>query len=262
MQQTYPAASSGPSRAAPTNGSNLRQSITSPAKSRLTIRLPDLNTPRDLPNDGGPVESNGPSRLNKIAPQTARPQPAGNRETASVEPLAILPRRLPQKILMVVRQPNFWLACGVAIAVQLLLAAVMTPAEGDGDREDRPPIAAEPPTKAVPAPAARIVVPAAPLPSETSDPTDGSAEGATTTPMGLTAPLDLSPDAAPHGAETTEATAGASPSPAARIAENRRVAGENPQYDGRTVGEVNGATLGGIMPLEPAPDSITNEHPQ
>lgn len=262
MQQTYPAASSGPSRAAPTNGSNPRQSITSPAKSRLTIRLPDLNASRDLPNEGAPVDSNGRSRLNKSVPQTAKSPPAAIVETTSVEPRTVASGRLPQKIIAVVRQPKFWLACVVAIAVQVLLAAVMTPAEGDSDREDSPPTAAEPPTKTVPAPAARIVVPAAPLPSEAMDPSDRSTEGATT-PMGLTAPLDPSLDAAaPSGAETTEATAGTSPSPTARMAENRRAVGENSQFDGRAVGEVNGATLGGIMPLEPAPDSITNEHPQ
>jgi len=137
--------------------------------------------------------------------------------------------------------------------VQIVLAAVMTPAE-DAVESDRPRTAAKPWPKAAPAPAARIVVPAAPAPTDILEPTDGPLRSATT-PMGLTAPLDSSSDAsAPRGNGPTDADGAGEPLP--RMANRRRPAEE---FDGRAVAEPDGATLGGIMQLEPNPESITNE---
>lgn len=262
MPQTHSAAASGPSRAEPPGGSPHRRPITSPAKSRLTVRLPDLTAPRETPTaSGGGFDRQSGSSVSHKVPQTPNPQSVIDAEIEAAEPSGAdrSIETLPRKVMAFVRQPKFWLACIVAIAVQVLLAVVMTPAEGDNDQADRRRTAAKHWPKATPEPAARIMVPAAPLPAEALYQTGGAMEGATT-PMGLAAPLDSSSDAGPSG--TTDSEAGNNPSPSARMADNHRMGGESAQFDGRAVGDVDGATLRGIIPLEPTPDSITNEHRQ
>ena len=233
---------------------------TSPTKSRLTIRLPDLSTPRGATNDAS-ATTDLTDKIHVASATGVAAEVKPSSVAAIGEAASSLAQRLPdmnalpQKVIAFMRQPKFWLACITAIAVQILLAAVMTPAE-DAVESNRPRTAAKPWPKPTPAPAARIVVPAAPAPT---DVLDGPLHGATT-PMGLTVPLDSSSDsAAPSGDAPARADGTSESSP--RTADRRRWAEEGGQLDGRAVGEPDGATLGGIMPLEPNPESITNEQP-
>jgi hypothetical protein len=166
---------------------------------------------------------------------------------------------LPQKSLQVVRQPKFWLACVVAIAVQVVLALVVTPGEGDDRDDGRPLTAAKPWPKTPAAPAARIIVPAAP--TNVTEESAGSLPGGTT-PMGPTGPLDPAMEEASPTGEPFSAEAPGDRFGATRMANNRRPSDEAARFDGRTTGESDGATLGGIAPLENATDPNNTEYRQ
>jgi hypothetical protein len=224
----------------------------------LTIRLPDISTPQEVTRDLSQPRRESP-RAASIAVPPAEPSPpvlrsrvptpawfAGSwQRTADI---------LCQKVVPFVRQPKFWLACVTAVAVQVVLAAVMTPTEEDHPEHIR--TAANPRPKPAPLPAERIVVPPAPGPHDSSEPVDGQKHG-TTTPLGVTAPSD-SLDAGTMGQATAETDVDELP-PAPRMAENRRLAPDDRKFDGVPVGEADGATLGGIEPLEPMSDSNLQE---
>ena len=154
---------------------------------------------------------------------------------------------LSRKALEFVRQPNFWLACVVAVAVQIVLAFVMTPADAGPDGEKRPLTSAKGELKKfAEEPAARILVPAAPanLHDERSEPLPASAS-----PMGPTSPQEPPNDASVQGNAPLSDMGDRWPS--ARMAENRPLGDGSAGLDGRPDNHADGATLGGIAPLEP-----------
>lgn len=225
----------------------------STGKSRLTIRLPDLNSPRSPAT--APASQASPVQTTLTNPistspdvelaETAQSGPTG--QAAARRVAAEWLHSLPRKTITFVRQPKFWLACVVAVAVQVVLAFVMTPAEGvpDGQKPEQPP--APPWQKAVEEPAARIEVPAAPV--NVSDEHSDTAP-AVTTPMGPAFPESAS-DAAGQDGEPHTAGVQEQPPPAARVADNHsRTSG----IDGvakRPLAEAAGASLGGIAPFDP-----------
>jgi hypothetical protein len=227
---------------------------TSPAKSRLTIRLPDLSSSR-LTVAAQAKANVAPAATGQVGPEM--PPDDQHRGTATyavsteqaastaLAKLAVSSGGLPQKILTFVRQPKFWLACIVAVVVQVVLAFVMTPVEQDSDRDARPKHAAKP-SEASPEPAAHIVVPAAPV-NVADEPNQPPPTA--TTPMGLTLPVDTATDATSTGDEELSAER----FPETRMAENRPLVEAKARFDGRSTGGPDGATLGGISPVEPAP---------
>ncbi|MGH7139901.1 MAG: hypothetical protein ACREHD_29535, partial [Pirellulales bacterium] len=112
------------------------------------------------------------------------------------------------------------------------------------DAEKRPPTWTRSEPKKAEEPAARIVVPAAPanLHDERSEPLPGTAS-----PMGPT--LHESPNDV--GVQGGAAPDDGGHLPAARMAENRPFGDESAGLDGRPGNDADGATLGGIAPLEP-----------
>ncbi|HVX10322.1 MAG TPA: hypothetical protein VHC22_04035 [Pirellulales bacterium] len=239
---------------------------TSPDESRLIVRLPDLS-PR--PTETSAATTSAATTAAGAATDVAQSTGESRKERLLAVSeqlrarLSATCRRsltgLPQKSLNVVRQPKFWLACVVAIAVQVVLALVVTPGEGDDRRDDRPLTAAKPWPKTPAAPAARIIVPAAP--TNVTEDLGGSLPGGTT-PMGPTVPLEpgleeASPTGEPFSAEAPGDRFGPT-----RMVENRRQGDEAGHFDGRATAESDGATLGGIAPLEPAIDLNHSEHRQ
>jgi hypothetical protein len=294
MPQPPSVAGSGASWAeTKTRAALVRPATTSRTKSRLTIRLPDVTAPGELRREStgsaGNVEQ--AVTLTTAPPRTASPKPtvlntdvpsmsfgeASRRAISGLSPkitaFVCQPRFHPQKItafvrqskfwqhkvVVFVRQPKVWLSCIVAIAVQVVLAIIMTPAEDDAHLSQRPLSAAKAWTKPVAAPATRIVVPPAVAPSEFIEPADG-ARGSTTTPLGLALPLESSTDATGlNGQVMSDAESLDGALPATRVAENHRLADNGRQFDSRPVGHTDGATLGGIVPLEPSSEPNTNE---
>lgn len=262
MSPTH-SAEPGASRTGPTTTPSLVRA-TSPAKSRLTVRLPDLSAPRrttDLASTAAEPDAKEPfGPTSGVAAAVNPPASSGARGGHSARLRERLPslEALPRKVLAFVRQPQFWLACVVAIAVQVVLAVVMTPAEGDSVRPER--TAAKPWPKSAPAPAVRIIVPSAPAPTDVPEQADVPLHG-TTTPMGLTVPWESSSDsAAPVVEGPTDADSVNLRLPRTRTADRRRWADHAAgQLDGGAGGETDGATLDGILPMEPNPKSITTE---
>jgi hypothetical protein len=269
MPQT--SASSGPGRAGSTAnppGGASRE------KSCLTIRLPDLSPPASSPSDT--ARNSIHARQNESRQRNAI---RGTRYAKAFLPLVtslaasvagrlqhttdVLHARvipiLRARVLPFVRQPKFWLACVTAVAVQVVLAAVIPPAEDDPPEEIR--TAANHWPKRATAPSERIVVPPAQGSHDTIEPADSGKQG-TTTPLGVTAPLDSSSGAA--GAEQTSQPADGLDEPphALRTAENRRLTAEGRQFDRVPAGDADGATLGDIVPLEPMSDSHLHEPQQ
>jgi hypothetical protein len=242
---------------------------TSPAKSRVTVRLPDLSAARTpspkakiaepgnalrCPDDAGAVASEGiePRKATASGQDTLTAGIAtgsggipARRESPSLTGSSRF-QGLSRKTLEFVRQPKFWLACVVAVAVQIVLAFVMTPADAGPDGEKRMPTSAKSESKKAEEPAARIVVPAAPanLHDERSDLLPGSAS-----PMGPTSPQEPTNDAGMQSSVPLSETGGRLP--AARMAENRQLGDESADLDHRSGHDADGATLGGIAPLEP-----------
>lgn len=265
MPQTPSASGSGTSRAGPMAGPHFAQSTTSRTRTRTTIRLPDLSAPLergravDRPiNDSDEVEmpSEATATLESSDPEAAPKLPATR------EPLrSLLAHPLAEKCIAYVQQPKFWLACIVAVAVQVVLAAVMTPADGDSQPPTPRQTSAKRWSKPAAAPATRIVVPPAPTPADV-EPADGLQNG-TTTPLGVTAPLDgLSDVNATGGQASSDAGPLELLTPPARMADSRRLTDAGPHFDGRTAQSHEGATLGAIVPLEPSPEPNRNEQPQ
>jgi hypothetical protein len=254
---TSSATTSGPNRAGPSSSLHIVRA-TSPAKSRLIIRLPDLSSPKATMAVAATVVDSGPStelsnrEMSKVGAATSSGSDMATVPVAWRRSIAAL----PQKALALVRQPKFWLACVVAIVVQVVLAMVITPAEEDLDRTDRPLTALKPWPKAPEAPPARIVVPAAP--ANVADESSESMPGATT-PMGPTAPLEPATETASPGGQPFSAEGPGDLLSPTRMADNRSRADETIHFDGRTPSESDGATLGGISPLEPAPEQNTRE---
>lgn len=227
-----------PCRNAEGDGSHVVRA-TSPAKSRLTVRLPDLNTARAAftsPIAGTPKSELAEATENGGAGQT---EPEAS-SSAWLRPLA-------RKTLDFVRQPKFWLAFVVAVAVQVVLAFVMTPAEGESDSEKSAPSVAQPWQKAAEEPAARIVVPAAPV-SAADDHSDTAP--AVTPPMGPALPFDATSGAAGHASDARTAEGAEEPAGAARLADKASPTAEGARVAGRPAAQSNGATLGGIAPLD------------
>lgn len=225
----------------------------SPGKSRLTIRLPDLNNPRRpaaAPSTPAPPAHLPLAGSTSMAPEmehAAGNENGDSRQTATARsaPVEWL-HAFSRKTIGFVRQPKFWLACVVAVAVQVVLAFAMTPAEDapDGQKPEQAPAPAW--QKAAEEPAARIVVPAAPasVPDEHADTVP-----AVTTPMGP-AFSDPASDAAGHGGVPQTTAGPEQPAPTAFVADNHpRATGVAGAVDQPVGGD--GATLGGIAPFDP-----------
>ena len=251
---TSSATNPGSNRAGPSATPHVVRA-TSPAKSRLIVRLPDLSGPKATVRAAAVADAGLSTDL------SSRETPKIGPSASMLPYLANIPvtlnsiAGLPHKALELVRQPKFWLACVVAVMVQVVLALVITPSDRDLDR-DRPLTAAKPWPKTPATPAARIVVPAAP--ANAVDENGGPLPGATT-PMGPTVPLEPTGEAASPGGEPFSAEAPGDRLAGTRTADNRNRVDEAPQFDGRAPGESDGATLGGIAPLEPTPGQNTNE---
>ncbi|HVA45425.1 MAG TPA: hypothetical protein VNH11_03480 [Pirellulales bacterium] len=271
---THLATEAGSSRADPQQA---RPPSKPAAKSPLTVRLPDLNAGRATARiDAATADGTGRLVSTAAVPGTASPSVSSqaasptSRERLATKLSFFAPRKplfrsakadFFAKVIGFVRQPKFWLACFVFAAVQVVLALVVTPGEEDYGQAER--VEAAPQKWAAPesAPAARIVVPAAPNPAEAIEPGGGVSDG-TTTPMGLAAPIEPSVDAqGADGDALTEAASALSASPPTRMAENRRRAAGSGQFDGKSVREPDGATLGGIVPLGPNPETNSHEQP-
>ncbi|HQU45198.1 MAG: hypothetical protein B7Z73_07865 [Planctomycetia bacterium 21-64-5] len=258
---THLATEAGSSRADPQQA---RPPSKPAAKSPLTVRLPDLNAGRATARIDA-AAADGTGRLVSMAavPETALQPTSVGSQAASPTSGERSATKLSSfaKVIAFVRQPKFWLACLVFAAVQVVLALVVTPGEEDYGQAERVEAAAKKWSAPESAPAARIVVPAAPNPAEAIEPGGGVTDG-TTTPMGLAAPIEPSVDAqGADGDALTEAASAVSASPPTRMAENRRRAADRGQFDGKPVREPDGATLGGIVPLGPNPETNSNEQP-
>lgn len=235
---------------------------TSPAKSRLTIRLPDLSAAR-VPLVGPPAGS--PPGLLTVGSESQQDNEAAEATSAGQVTKGSAPawmRQLPQKTFDLVRQPKFWLACVVAVAVQIVLALVMTPAEGVSDRQRSDPSAAHSWSRAPEEPARRILVPAAPV----NVPDDHSETApSVTTPMGPPLPLETS-ETNGYGNAERSAEETVEHAPAVRMADNpyhtnpREALPQPPSpgvaeppshVDQPPAQRVDGASLDGIAPLEP-----------
>lgn len=221
---------------------------TSPAKSRLTIRLPDLNNARPaLAAQAGQAKSfsSASSAPTSEPAETLKHGQSGQAAVDTMQSPAWF-RRLPKRTLDFVRQPKFWLACVVAVAVQVVLAFVMTPAEGVSDGKKPTPGPAEAWQKAAEEPAARIVVPAAPVtvPDDHAD-----AAPVLTTPMGPALPIEATSGATGPGSELLSAEP-QEQSPAERLAAEHLPAAAGARVAGRPAVQTDGATLGGIAPLD------------
>lgn len=232
---------------------------TPPAKSLLTIRLPDLNNRRRgpaAPHSKAPLNSQAgdvPSIESAELIEDALTAQCAKQRLSSPEWL----RRLSRKTVDFVRQPKFWLACVVAAAVQVVLAFVMTPAEDVPGGHKQAATSAQPWQKDEEEPAARIVVPAAPVnvPEEHPD-----SAPAASSPMGPALPIDSTTDTIGHGSEPPAeqprtADRPDEPFAAARLAEKRAPAAD----DRRAAIEADGATLGGIAPFDPGVSSEQHE---
>ncbi|HET6882196.1 MAG TPA: hypothetical protein VFI31_18675 [Pirellulales bacterium] len=229
---------------------------TSPAKSRVTIRLPDLSGSRLISTDqpAAPAPLERESRQQHPEPsfgrqasayETAQPtEPAGTatpRQSASLGEWGA-------KIVAFVRQPKFWLACIVAAAVQVVLAFAMTPVEKDADHETRlqpPPKWQSKPSE----PPAHIVVPAAPV---TGAEEPQQAPLGATTPMGPSAPVEPTSENESPAGDALSAERPEERFSATRMVEKRGLVDDSRRFDGRPAAP-DGATLGGIAPVEPAP---------
>jgi hypothetical protein len=258
MLQTTSAAS-GSSRTIATAGSQLsRQDPAIRATAHLTIRLPDVSTPRESKRSMHNVAQQEPS-IEKESAATETPPAAAMADvlTDAVRSSLWSTDRLPEKVIAFVRQPKFWLSCIAAIAVQVILAAVMTPAQQD--QSDLKRTAAKAWQDRAPAPATRIVVPPAST-SEVVEPTDGANNG-TTTPLGLMTPPEPSSDFSTGTGSKglSDADLMGSPSHPTLMAENRRMTDEARQFDGQRSDRDDGATLGSIVPLETPSELNTSE---
>jgi hypothetical protein len=269
----HTSAGSGPARAGSTADP---PGGTSKEESCLTIRLPDLS-PILNPHVSPPRESASNSShsrqdesrqgnanrgaryakaflpvLTSLAASLAGPR----QRTTDVFHAKVIPI-LRTRVLPFFCQPKFWLACVTAVAVQVVLAAVMPPAEDDPPEEIR--TAANRWPKSTTVRSERIVVPPAQGSHDTIDPVDSGKQG-TTTPLGVTAPLDSSAEGANSTEQTSTAADGVDEPPQApRMAENHRLRAEGRQFDRVPAGDADGATLGGIEPLEPMADSHLHE---
>lgn len=227
------------------------------ATAYLTIRLPDVSTPGEprRPMDKVPLQA--PS-IEKALPATETPTTAMT-DVASDAVRSSLwwTDRLPEKVIAFVRQPKFWLSCIAAVAVQVVLAAVMTPAQDDQSEVKR--TAAKPWQDRASAPAARIIVPPAST-SEVVEPSDGANNG-TTTPLGLMTPPEPSSDfsAGTSNQGLSDPDLAASPSHPTLMAENRRLTDDGGQFNGQRSDQNDGATLGNIVPLETPSEPNTSE---
>lgn len=242
----------GPSQKAQTaSASGLR--ATSQAKSRLIVRLPDLGSAR-IPNPA-PVAAPGTSlRGNESVGNSSirTPGQTDNQESTASQAarfeLTSKLQELPRKALEMVRQPKFWLACIVAVAVQIVLALIMTPADAGPEREKRAAASAKPWQKTAAEPPARIVVPAAPV-NGNDERSDVMPSGAS--PMAPALPPETSNDGGALGSASLLDIDG-DRSAAVRMAENRPLADDPGSSPARPSSEADGATLGGIAPFEPA----------
>lgn len=226
-------------------GQSLAHTAPSTAKTPMTVRLPDLSGARKSARPHEPASGKEIAKSSAAAIAQAV-DPSG----AAARPV-LVKEVLFAKVVGVVRQPKFWLACVVFLAVQVILALVVPPRE-----EEPPPFRVEVTTKSPETdapPAARIVVPAASTPMEVLEPAP-AAEGLTT-PMGAALPTE--PGDAKAGDPSTAMEDSGLPAPPTRMADSRGL-GEGGQFDGRAL-EPDGATLGGILPLAPNPEMNSGE---
>lgn len=261
MPQIPSAPGSGMSRAGPIAGPHFAPATTR-SRSRMTIRLPDVSIHAEIGRETDQeLAHTGVAVLPAEARATLDPSEhgeSGTRSEAGWRSTRPLEHPFVQKCVAYVRQPKFWLACLAAVAVQVLLAAVMTPAD------DEPPeprqTSAKRWSKPAAAPATRIVVPPAQTPAD-AEPAEGLKNG-TTTPLGVTAPLDGLSEV---NGRTGQGSGDTEPfellTPPTRMAENRRLADAGQHFDGRNAESNQGATLGAIVPLEQSPEQNRNEHP-
>lgn len=212
--------------------------------SRLTVRLPDLTSPRPRPAALSPekIDTRYVDEANHAPPHEATEHVA---DAAAPTLLA--------RVYRFIGQPKIWLACITAIAVQVVLALVFTPPAKPtaAPRTQRKPAsaAAQPQRTGV----ARIVVP----PAESTATASAEATSATdllaspqmqpTPPVDAAAPWEPLPSISPGPSEGTD-TRGEAPG-APRLAEQKRLADDR-QYDGRAAEESLGARLEGVMPID------------
>lgn len=218
--------------------------------SRLTVRLPDLTSPRPRPAASSPQ---------KIDPRFVDEANEAMRQVASEHEEDAAAPTLWARVYRFVGQPKFWLACVTAIAVQVVLALAFTPAAKPtaAPRPPRKTAAAAPPQSTG---VARIVVPPAETPTtasaEASSATDllASPQMQPTPPIDAAAPWEPLPPTSADPSEGTD-TRGEAPG-APRLAEQKRLA-DNQQYDGRAAQESLGARLEGVMPI----DDVDHDEP-
>lgn len=205
---------------------------------RTAVRLPDLSGARKSIR----IDNAVPREKAAIESAATLPEPR-NEPSTTLAPSTFYSQKLIVKVAGIVRQPKFWLACVVFVAVQVILALVVPP-----NKEESAPVHVEvtdglPPAES--APAARIVVPAAPASNDMIEP--AATEGVMT-PMGAAVGGESDARTSNDSAILDEAGLAAPPT---RMADQRGL-GDAGQFDGRKV-EVDGATLGGIVPLAPTP---------
>ena len=212
------------------------------SQSATKVRLPDLTGERKSRRIDSAVASETTPKA------SAAMVVAPTDETAPAARLDLSKEQLIAKAMGIVRQPKFWLACVVFIGVQIVLALVVPP--NDEAEEPLAPPTVTQSSEPDSVPAARIVVPAAPTPPEVIEPAPATG---VTTPMGAALQGEPADAKAPGDAAITMDEADA-PGPVPRMADSRSL-GDGTQFDGRTTATSDGATLGGIMPLAPTPET-------
>lgn len=211
--------------------------------SRLTVRLPDLTSPRPRAAARSLVTTD-----HRFADEANQAPP--HEATEHVDDAAA--PTLLARVYRFVGQPKFWLACITAIAVQVVLALVFTPAA-------QPTAAPRTQRKAAPAVSpqrtgvARIVVPPAESPATASAGATSATDIFASPQMQPTPPVDAATpweSLPPTSADPSEGadTRGEAPG-APRLAEQKRLAHDQ-QYDGRAAQESLGARLEGVMPID------------
>lgn len=218
--------------------------------SRLTVRLPDLTSPRPRP------AAPSPDRIDSRDDDEANQAPW--QEATEYEDDAAAPTFLA-RVYRFVGQPKFWLACLTAIAVQVILALVFTPAAKPtaAPRTRRKAATAAPPQRTG---VARIVVPPAESPATASAAATSANDILAAPQMQPTPPVDAAvpweplPPTSADPSEGADASGQAPGSP--RLAEQKRLA-DDQQYDGRAAQESLGARLEGLMPI----DDVEHDEP-
>lgn len=219
--------------------------------SRLTVRLPDLTSPRPraVARSLETMEHRFADEANQLPQQEAREY-----EDDAAAPILLA------RAYRFVGQPKFWLACVTAIAVQVVLALVFTPAA----KPTMSPRARPRATAAAPAHpgAARIVVPPAESPATPAASATTATDILAAPQMQPTPPVDAATPWEPLPPTSADPSEGADMNgeaqSAPRLAEQKRLA-DDQQYDGRAAQESLGARLEGVvMPIDDAEQDVPN----